>query len=132
MSKSILDLARAWFRKGDSDFENAQLCFSAGKSLDTACFHCQQAAEKWIKAFLIARQIQFPFSHDLLRLLDVCGTALPDLQSLQKCAAQLNPYAVVLRYDSEFWPDEEVVADALQAAQAFRILVIRHAPELAN
>ncbi|MFA5343953.1 MAG: HEPN domain-containing protein [Kiritimatiellia bacterium] len=37
-------------RKGDSDLANARMCVDAGRALDTACFHAQQAAEKYLKA----------------------------------------------------------------------------------
>jgi len=49
--KSDHDVAVGWMRKAQSDLTNAELCLSAGKALDTACFHCQQAAEKALKAY---------------------------------------------------------------------------------
>jgi HEPN domain-containing protein len=55
--KSLEDLARGWWRKGDSDLANAQLCLTANQSLDTACFHAQQAAEKYLKAYLSLNRI---------------------------------------------------------------------------
>jgi len=132
MSKSAIDLARGWFRKGDSDLENAQMCLSARKSLDTACFHCQQAAEKWLKAYLIQGGISFPLSHDLSRLLEVCASKEGEFSSLRDSAAFLNPYAVVMRYDAEFWPDEQAVADAIEAARTFRTVITRYAAVLSE
>lgn len=41
--KNHEDLAHGWWRKGDSDLANAQMCLDAGRALDTACFHAQQA-----------------------------------------------------------------------------------------
>lgn len=46
------DLARGWLRKADSDLEAARAIIETGKSLDAACFHAQQAAEKALKAIL--------------------------------------------------------------------------------
>jgi HEPN domain-containing protein len=123
MSKSTADLAAAWSRKGDSDIENARLCLSAGKSLDTACFHCQQAAEKWLKAYLIASGTAFPFTHDLTRLIDLCAASDAGLGALRDVGASLNAYAVSTRYDEEFWPDASVVAEAIRAAEAVRLAV---------
>jgi len=40
------DVAQGWIKKAESDFANAELCITNGTALDTACFHCQQAAEK--------------------------------------------------------------------------------------
>jgi HEPN domain len=36
--------------------------------LDTAVYHCQQAAEKALKAFLTARDIAFEKTHNLVAL----------------------------------------------------------------
>ena len=58
--KNNHDVALGWLRKADSDLKNAELCLAADEALDTACFHCQQAAEKAIKAFLIDRSLNFP------------------------------------------------------------------------
>jgi HEPN domain-containing protein len=63
--KNHEDLARGWWRKGDSDLENARMCVEAERSLDTACFHAQQAAEKYLKAYLSLKKIEFPFMHNL-------------------------------------------------------------------
>jgi HEPN domain-containing protein len=87
--KSDRDVARAWLLKADSDLANAELCLAAGKALDTACFHCQQAAEKALKAYLIAKNVEFPFVHDLKRLLGYCckiDAAFDALSSAALCS----------------------------------------------
>ena len=38
-----------------------------------ALYHCQQAAEKALKAFLIWRQVRYPLTHDLGELLSLCS-----------------------------------------------------------
>ena len=50
-----------------------------------ACFHCQQAVEKSLKAFLAARDIPFLYRHDLGYLLDLCrdNVNLPGLLKTQ-------------------------------------------------
>lgn len=42
-------LARGWILKGDSDFATARLVLQGDGPFDTACFHAQQAAEKYLK-----------------------------------------------------------------------------------
>jgi len=54
--KNHEDLARGWWRKGDSDLANARMCVDAGRALDTACFHAQQAVEKYLKSYLFSSQ----------------------------------------------------------------------------
>jgi HEPN domain-containing protein len=106
--------------KADSDLANAELCLAAGKSLDTACFHCQQTAEKSLKAYLINNGVEFPFIHDLKRLLDRCARLDSAFDSLAADALRLTPYAVATRYDDAFWPEAEEVQEALKSARAIR------------
>src|SRR5580658_7096398 len=97
--KNNHDVALGWLRKADSDLKNAELCLTADEALDTACFHCQQAAEKALKAFLIDRSLNFALVHDLKRLLDYCLPVDPAFKTLEPLALQLNPFAVQTRYD---------------------------------
>ena len=46
-------LAEQWFRKAENDLLNVENNFKADRyPADTVCFHCQQAAEKYLKGFL--------------------------------------------------------------------------------
>jgi HEPN domain-containing protein len=121
--KGDRDVAYGWLRKADSDLANAKLCLAAGEALDTACFHCQQAAEKALKAYLIAKEVEFPFIHDLKRLLDYCAQIDPAFVTLTASALLLSPFAVVTRYDDAFWPEPEEVQAALEAASSVRRFV---------
>ena len=42
-------LAQGWFRKGDSDLADAHRTIKSDGPYDTACFHAQQAVEKYLK-----------------------------------------------------------------------------------
>ena len=61
-------------------------------------FHAQQAVEKALKAALASRDLEFPFTHDLGLLMQLCedaGFKLPvDLAE----ADRLTPYAAAIRY----------------------------------
>jgi len=121
--KDDRDVVLGWLRKADSDLTNAELCLAAGKSLDTACFHCQQAAGKSLKAYLIANKAEIPFIHDLKRLLDFCLQLDSAFDAFTTDVLRLTPYAVATRYDDAFWPDLEEVQEALTSAQAIRRFV---------
>ncbi len=41
---------------------------------ETACYHCQQAAEKYLKAYLIYAEVEPPRIHDLTRLVAISKT----------------------------------------------------------
>jgi HEPN domain-containing protein len=63
---------QSWLRKSNSDPGSArQLLEGPRPFLDTAVFHCQQTAEKVLKAFLTYHDIPFAKTHDLNR---VCQT----------------------------------------------------------
>ncbi len=126
--KDDRDVALGWLRKADSDLKNAELCLAADESLDTACFHCQQAAEKSLKAYLMAGKAKFPFTHDLNRLVDHCSRLDPAFAGLAADALRLTPYAVATRYDDAFWPDADEVKEALDSARLIRRLVQERLP----
>jgi len=126
--KDQTDLVRGWLRKAESDLANAEMCLSAGLSLDTACFHAQQAAEKWIKAYLTAYEVDFPFIHNLEKLIELCAQRDPSFVDLEAAGQELTPYAVALRYDVEFWPAPEIAQQAVDAAVAIRDFIMTRLP----
>jgi HEPN domain-containing protein len=72
--------------------------------LNAAAFHAQQAAEKFLKAFLVRHQIEFPKTHDVGELLDlVMQVDAPLAESLAE-AVGLSPFGTVTRYPSDL-PD---------------------------
>ena len=117
-----------WFRKGDSDLANVRACMSLDQCLDTACFHAQQAAEKYIKAYLASRDVDFPFTHNLENLIDICSEQDSSFSALYGMADLLTPYAVTLRYDQDFWPGVDTVREALDAAEMIRSFIIERLP----
>ena len=62
--------ARRWVEKADHDLPNAEYVLSLVDDCPTytVCFHCQQCAEKYLKALLISRGVDFPRTHDLVLL----------------------------------------------------------------
>jgi HEPN domain-containing protein len=66
----------AWMAKGDHDLLNIENNIAASDvPWDTVCFHAQQAAEKFLKAFLVSRGHLPPRTHDLVALLADCAEA---------------------------------------------------------
>jgi HEPN domain-containing protein len=64
------------------------------------CFHCQQAAEKAIKAVFVSLGRRPPRTHNLVTLFEVLphDTIVPE--EVRACAA-LSGYAVTMRYPDE-------------------------------
>lgn len=127
--KNHEDLARAWWRKGDSDLINARMCLEAKRALDTACFHAQQAAEKYLKAYMSFNGIEFPFIHNLEKLVEICAAHDPEFSAIKDSAQSLTPFAVEARYDQDFWPDTTTVQEAILGAERIRQLIVKRLPE---
>ena len=114
-----MDLARQWLAKAENDLLNADNNLKSEIiPYDTVCFHCQQAAEKLLKAYLVARGVQPLFTHDLLLLLEEILPYCTDAERLRGALALLMPYAVGVRYpDESFAPTHEDALEARRAAQ---------------
>jgi len=61
-------------------------------------FHAQQAVEKSLKAALASRGIEFPYTHDLDGLLELCRTSGLDIPRELDGVDLLAPYGVHMRY----------------------------------
>jgi HEPN domain-containing protein len=94
------ELTSEWVAKAENDFYTADLALHAGETPipDTACFHCQQCAEKYLKAYLQENKIQFLPRHNLMPLLDLCISLDKDFETLRTILRQLESYSVAVRY----------------------------------
>ena len=105
-----------WLRHAQSDLNLARLASHRPDVLpEQACFHAQQAAEKALKAALLHRRIDFPFTHDIEELLELAergGLALPPAVAQ---SGALTSYAVETRYPSSL---EDI--DPVQVDEAIR------------
>lgn len=126
--KNQRDLATGWFRKADSDLTTAQLVLASEGPYDTACYHAQQAAEKYLKGFLAFKGIAIPRIHDLLELNQLCEAVADNWQVNVDSLAELMPYAVESRYDLEFFPDQETASEALELSRQVRSHVLSAIP----
>jgi HEPN domain-containing protein len=72
-----------WASKAEEDLKTAAHMLRLEASSPTAivCFHAQQAAEKYLKAYLVYRGTHFPKTHDVEELLALIPTgARPELR----------------------------------------------------
>ena len=102
-----------WIRKAEDDWEMARKAYRARKFpvYDAACYHCQQCAEKYLKASLVEAGIVFAKTHDLPSLLKLILLVEPSWLALQLQLDALNKFAVVYRYPG----NDATKADAKQA-----------------
>lgn len=116
MSKNI-ELAKRWLSKAMNDLLNADNNLKSEViPFDTVCFHCQQAAEKLLKAYLVGNGQQYPFTHDLLLIMEKILPFNKEVDELRDSCAILIPYAVEIRYPDDWYiPSEEDAKEAREA-----------------
>ena len=66
--------------------------------LEIVCYHCQQSAEKILKAYLIARSEPLSKTHDLNLLLNICVGYDETFDKYAAACITLTSYAVLTRY----------------------------------
>ena len=107
---------REWLRRADSNLVQAQRS-APGICLEDLCFQAQQAAEKAVKALLIARGQRPPHTHSLTVLFDLLRQGGVDVPEETMRTVRLNDYAVETRYPGLFEPvAEEDYREALDLA----------------
>jgi HEPN domain-containing protein len=125
-----LVLATQWLAKADQDIKAAAALLGAESPLlYPACFHAQQAAEKYLKALLTWQQIEFPKTHDIDQLLDLLQPSSSETAAALRQAAALTPYGVELRYPGEQSdPDIDEAERAVALAEVVRVAVLSIIP----
>ncbi|MCY3699542.1 MAG: HEPN domain-containing protein [Gemmatimonadetes bacterium] len=108
---------REWLNRARSNLAQAGSRLP-GVYLEDLCFDAQQAAEKAIKGVLISRNIEFPYVHDLARLLLILESHGERIPADLRRAGRLTPYAVATRYPGPGVPVSEAqYLEALEIAE---------------
>ena len=110
--------AKAWLVKAWRDLETARRV-AAGKPpfYDIAVYHCQQAAEKAVKAFLVHHGKPYEKTHDIEVLADLAAEIDPGFSKLADAADALTPYATRFRYPNSTFAVEPQPAEYNEAMQ---------------
>ncbi len=113
-----------WIEKAKGDFHTAQRELRARRApnYDAACFHSQQCAEKYLKAFLVSLKIEPPRTHNLVELLKLCVSRDGSFELVRPALEALNTFTVDIRYPGEFATKEEA-RDAVKAMRQVRAFV---------
>lgn len=114
-------LTKEWVQKADGDFATAQRELRARRApnYDAACFHGQQCAEKYLKALLQEKEIEFGKTHNLTALLDKAIEYFPLLEAIRPALHALNSFAIDFRYPGES-ADRELAAKAVKLCTMVR------------
>ena len=106
IEQEILKKVMQWLSLADEDLKLAShaLGLGAQSPYRLIAYHAQQCAEKCLKAFLVYHNVDFPYTHNIRRLLKFCAEHAEWTDTL-KGAEELTPYAITARYPGE---DEQV------------------------
>lgn len=124
MTNDLREYIKQWFEKGDHDIIAAQLLIESRPFiLDIACFHCQQAVEKYLKAFLIYKGVDFEKTHNLLLLQKKSSFFDSDFSNFD--FKKLNEFAVDARYpEYPESPDINEAKEYLAIAEKVKEMVL--------
>lgn len=107
-------LTAEWVKKAEADYRAAIKLKREREPLhDVVCFHCQQCAEKYLKALLVEQGAPVPRTHNLISVLTLLVPLHAELRSFRRGVDYLTRFAVDTRY-----PGDQ--ATKRQAAAALR------------
>jgi HEPN domain-containing protein len=114
----IVAQVQRWVYKAENDFRNAEYVLTLEENcpFDTVSYHCQQCAEKYLKACLIYRGEAFPRAHDLVVLFNLLQKVEPFSLRVQD-VQPLNRYSIEARYPGD-WEN----VDDSEAKAAFEMV----------
>ena len=123
MTPVLIAYIESWIQKAEHDLMSAQRLLEIEPMiLDNACFHCQQAIEKYLKAFLIFHGLDIERTHNIIFLLSQCANFDPVFATIDPL--NINVYAVQGRYpDTNLMPEKEEAESYYQLALEIKTLI---------
>ena len=123
MNDNLLDYIKQWISKAEDDLVAARRLIEIEPYiLDPACFHCQQAVEKYLKAYLVYKEFHFEKTHDIDYLLEECAKYDEGFKSID--IKNINHFAVDIRYpDDSLVPELGEAKEYVQIAEQIKTLV---------
>lgn len=128
--KDIAQKVRQWIEYADEDLRLAEyaLRMESGCPYRLIAYHAQQCVEKYIKAFLVYHRQDFPYTHNISALLELCRKHADWVDSLTQ-AETLTAYAITTRYPGEDEPvslveAKNAVTIATQVKSAMKTLLV--------
>jgi HEPN domain-containing protein len=115
---------RNWLFRAKEDIAVIDNLYKTDPDLyaSTICFHAQQAVEKFLKAFLVYHNIDFPRTHDVDFLLLECKKI--DSIDFDVDFGSLSDFGVNIRYPDDFYiPDKEETDQYRDVAHAIKKIV---------
>ncbi len=118
-----------WLRLAKEDLAVAKALLKL-EFFATVTYHCQQSAEKALKAYIVLKNQPILKTHDLEKLLEICLNFDKKFIKLISAANFLNPYATKFRYPTEYdIPDQAEAELAIKRTQSIMRFVLKKISE---
>jgi HEPN domain-containing protein len=113
------EAVREWLIKADNDARSAKaLSLLTPPILDTAGYHCQQAAEKALKGLMLFHHLPLTKTHNLTLLVGNISVVEPHIMVWLPAAQYLTPFATLFRYPAGGGNNDPTPAEFSQALSA--------------
>ena len=114
--KELEEQVFKWVEVAEEDLILAKHAFTLESNIPyrLIAYHAQQCSEKYLKAFLVSRLIDFPYTHNIEILVDLCERAV-NIKEQLKDIFILSQYAAAKRYPGEYRKIKK--ADAVKAVK---------------
>ncbi len=99
MNEQLKNYIAQWLSKADEDLQVVEKLTTETNITSAACFHCQQAVEKYLKVFLIAHEKHVIKTHNIEFLLSECGDIDSEFNEIDP--KNLSDFGVEIRYPSD-------------------------------
>ncbi len=113
---------RQWFKIADDNLDTAEFLFTNRHPSpdEIICNLSQQAAEKYLKGFLVEHDVVPSKTHDLLSLMIQCEEIKTGFNTLAVKCTVLSRYGVIPRYPNELQITADDTNTAIQYAKDIR------------
>lgn len=120
------NIVKEWLDFAQKDLNSAKYLLGMRPiPLEIICYHCEQAAEKALKAYLIDKDIEPSRTHDLRLLCKTCTDFDENFSQISILCSNLTAFGVQPRYPFEIQVTENDVKVAITDADNVLEFVIQ-------
>ena len=122
------EVVMRWIEKAEEDMKTAECLLKVEDApLSPVGFHCQQAIERYLKAFLTEYEVRAGKTHDLEVLLNLCIQKDKDFEIFDRDKiSRLSFFAVEIWYPEEVYlPTREEIEDSLRFALKMKEFILK-------
>lgn len=119
---------KAWIAKAESDLKVAKdELVTENPATDAICFHSEQCAEKYLKAYLVFFSREIPRTHNIAELIYRCMEIDETFRMLLETDVPLlTSYAVAMRYPGgDLFPPLQEAQNAVKLAEMTKNFVLQ-------